>query len=285
MSVRVSRVRKQPVWFGGIHEEKGPVMKILFMGDIVGRKARSFLQKKLTSLVKEQGFDWVIANGENAAGGSGITEKVAKELFSAGIDIVTTGDHVFKKKEILSLLDETDIARPLNYGSEVRGKGSIIKEKNGVKICVINVLGRVFMPPIDCPFKAVRDVLDKVKQQAKVIIVDFHAEATSEKLAMGYFLAGKVSAVVGTHTHIPTADERIIDGFTAFITDVGMTGPCDSILGRRKEDIVEKFLTGIPTRFTLAEEDVRIQGVMLDIDEETGKARAIQRVEYREKDE
>ncbi len=256
-------------------------MRILFIGDIVGRKARQYLKEALLDIKEKEEADWIIANGENAAGGSGLTEKVAKELFSAGIDIVTTGDHAFRKKEIITLFDKMDILRPLNFGSLAKGKGWLIKEKEGRKIAVINLLGRVFMQPVDCPFKAIRDILDKVIKETRVIIVDFHAEATSEKGAMGHYLSGKVSAVLGTHTHIPTADKKILDGFTAFITDVGMTGPCDSVLGRRKEDIIEKLLTNMPTRFNLAEEDIRLQGALIDIKEDTGRAVSIKRVEYK----
>ena len=257
-------------------------MKILFLGDIVGRPARIYLKEFLPLLIKNERLDLVVANAENAAGGSGITEKVAEELFSSGIDIMTTGDHAFKKKDIFNIIDTKDIIRPLNYGDLAKGRGYLIKDKNGIKVCVINLLGRVFMQPVDCPFKAVTAVLEDVLSETKIVLVDMHAEATSEKLAMGNFLAQKVSAVVGTHTHIPTADERILEGFTAYITDVGMTGPFDSILGRRKEDIIEKFLTNIPCRFNLAEGDVRMQGVLLDIDEDSGRALSIKRVEYKQ---
>ena len=233
-------------------------------------------------MIKNEKLDLVIANAENAAGGSGLTEKVAQELFSSGIDLMTSGDHAFKKRDIFNIIDDLDITRPLNYGELAKGRGYIVKEKNGRKVCVINLLGRVFMQPVDCPFKAVSKVLEEVLPQTKIVIVDMHAEATSEKLAMGNFLAQKVSAVIGTHTHIPTADERIMEGFTAYITDAGMTGSFDSILGRRKEDIIEKFLTNIPCRFNLAEGDVRMQGVLLEIEESTGKAVSIKRVEYRQ---
>ena len=256
-------------------------MRVLFLGDIVGRPARQFLTGLLPGLIEEEKFDFVIANGENAAGGSGLTEKVSEELFSAGIDILTTGDHAFKKREIIPLFDRMDIIRPLNYGELAQGKGYIIKEKGGRKIGVINLLGRVFMQPADCPFKAAAAVLDEILKETRSVIVDIHAEATSEKSALGYFLAQKVSAVLGTHTHIPTADAKIIDGFTAYITDVGMTGAMDSVLGRQKDDIITRFLTNVPQRFNLAEGDVRAQGVILDIDEKTGRAESIERVEYK----
>ena len=250
-------------------------MKILFIGDIVGKPARAYLRESLKGIKEDLSAEFVIANGENSAGGSSITLKTAKEIFESGVDIITTGDHIFKKKESKDVLETMDAIRPLNYGSLAWGSGYIIKDK----VAVINLLGRVFMQPVDCPFKAVRDVLEEIKSKVNVVVVDMHAEATSEKLAMGYFLAGKVSAVLGTHTHIPTADERIIDDFTAYITDVGMTGSFDSVLGREKHQIIERFLTGMPVRFNLAQDDIRLQGVIMDIDETTGKAISIERVE------
>jgi metallophosphoesterase (TIGR00282 family) len=257
-------------------------MKILFIGDIVGKPARNFLRDRLDGLRQEEAIDCVIANGENAAGGSSITLDTAREIFDAGVDIITTGDHAFKKKESRQALEEFDIVRPLNYGELAFGKGLLIKEIAGVKVAVINLVGRVFMQPVDCPFKAVRDVLEDVKKQANVIVVDAHAEATSEKLALGYFLAGKVSAVIGTHTHIPTSDERIVDNCTAYITDVGMTGSFDSVLGREKHQVIEHFLTNMPVRFNLAQGDVRIQGIIIEVDSDTGKAMSVRRVEYKQ---
>lgn len=258
------------------------MIKILFIGDIVGRPARDYLKELIPSLRKELGLDFIIANGENAAGGSSVTPDTAKDIFNSGINVVTTGDHIFKKKESREALAKWDIIRPLNYGELAAGRGYIIKEVRGVKIAVINLLGRVFMQPVDCPFKAVRKILEDVRKEAKVIFVDMHAEATSEKLAMGYFLSGKVSAVAGTHTHIPTADERVIDGFTAYITDAGMTGSFDSVLGREKHQIIERFVTNMPNRFNLAQGDVRMQGVCVEVDEATGRALSIKRVEYKE---
>lgn len=256
-------------------------MKLMFIGDIVGRPARFCLKENLAGICKEVGADFVIANGENAAGGSSITPDTAEDIFCAGVDVITTGDHIFKKKEAREVLETKDCLRPLNYGDYPPGRGVLIREARTCKVAVINLLGRVFMPPIDCPFRAVRDVMEDVKKEAKIIIVDMHAEATSEKLAMGYFLAGKVSAVLGTHTHIPTADERIMENYTAYITDVGMTGSFDSILGREKHQIVERFVTNMPLRFNLAQEDVRIQAVIIDVDEQSGAACAIKRYEYR----
>jgi hypothetical protein len=257
-------------------------MKILFIGDIVGKPARNFLSKVLARFKEETAVDLVIANGENAAGGSSITPDTARDIFTAGVDILTSGDHIFKKKIARNVLENSPLIRPLNYGDSAAGSGYIIKEVKGVKVAVVNLLGRVFMNPVDCPFKAIKKLLPDLKNKAKIIIVDMHAEATSEKVAMGYFLAEKVSAVLGTHTHIPTADQRIINGFTAYLTDLGMTGSFDSVLGRQKEAIIERFLTNMPVRFDLAQEDLRIQGVILDIEEKSGKALAIERVEYKE---
>jgi len=256
-------------------------MKILFIGDIVGRPAREYLSDFLPDLKKDLSLDAIIANGENSAGGSSVTLDTAKDLFNSGIDVVTSGDHIFKKKEAKEVLASMDVLRPLNYGESVPGEGYLIKEFLGTKIAVVNLLGRVFMQPVDCPFKAIKDKLEEIRSQAKIIIVDIHAEATSEKLAMGYFLAQKVSAVIGTHTHIPTADERIIDDFTAYITDVGMTGSFDSVLGRQKSQIIERFVTNLPVRFDLAQDDLRMQGVLLTVDEDTGRAISIKRVEYK----
>ena len=257
------------------------MVKVLFIGDIVGKPARNYLKEILISVRKDLGVDFVIANGENAAGGSSITPDTAGDIFSAGVDVITSGDHIFKKKEAREVLDTRDLIRPLNYGESSAGKGYIIKEVSGVKIGVINLIGRVFMQPVDCPFKAVKSILEDVKKKAKIIFVDIHAEATSEKLAMGYFLSGKVSAVMGTHTHIPTADQRIIDNFTAYITDAGMTGSFDSILGREKHQIIERFITNMPLRFNLAQGDVRMQAVLVEVDKKSGKALSIERVEYR----
>lgn len=256
-------------------------MKILFLGDIVGKPARLYLNDALSKIRRDLACDVVIANGENSAGGSSITPDTAQEIFNAGIDIVTTGDHIFKKKESREAMERMDIIRPLNYGDAAAGRGYLIKEIKGHKVAVINLLGRVFMQPVDCPFKAVRAVIEDIKREAKIIVVDMHAEATSEKLAMGYFLAGKVSAVIGTHTHIPTADERILEGFTAYITDAGMTGSFDSILGREKHQIIERFVTNMPVRFNLAQGDVRMQGVVIEVEEDFGRARSIERVEYK----
>jgi len=259
-------------------------MRILFIGDIVGKPGRLYLRELLPRLRQERGIDMIIANGENAAGGSSITPDTAKELFDCTVDVITSGDHIFKKKESRDVLQLFDVIRPLNYGSLAAGEGVLVKETKGRKVGVINLLGRVFMQPSDCPFQAVKNIFEDIRRQSPIIIVDMHAEATSEKLAMGYFLAGKVSAVIGTHTHIPTADERIIDNFTAYITDAGMTGSFDSVLGREKHQIIERFVTNMPVRFNLAQTDVRMQGVLIDVEDQTGRALSIQRLEYKKTD-
>ncbi len=256
-------------------------MKILFVGDIVGKPGRLYLKESLHQIKQNLGIDFTIANGENAAGGSSLTLKTAKEIFDSGVDVITSGDHIFKKKEAKEVLEVLEVIRPLNYGELAYGRGYIIKEAKGIKIGVVNLIGRIFMQPLDCPFKTIRKILDELRSKTKIIIVDMHAEATSEKLAMAYFLSGKVSAVLGTHTHIPTADERIIGGTTAYITDVGMTGSFDSVLGREKYQIIERFITNMPVRFNLAQSDIRMQAVVIEIDNDSGKATFIQRVEYR----
>lgn len=256
-------------------------MRILFIGDIVGSPGRDIVRTSLRKVREREGIDCVIANGENAAGGSGLTPRISEELFSGGVDVLTSGDHIWKKREIYDYLDNSErMVRPANYPKGVPGNGSTVIDIAGKgKVGVINLLGRVFMDALDCPFDRVRDEIDKVKKQTKVIVVDMHAEATSEKVAMGWFLDGKVSAVVGTHTHIQTADEKILPEGAAYITDCGMTGPYDSVIGRRKEDILTRFLTQLPTRFEMASDGVEMHGVIIDVDVETGKATAIKRLQ------
>jgi metallophosphoesterase (TIGR00282 family) len=255
-------------------------MRILFIGDIVGRPGREAIAQALPEIVRAQKISLVIANAENAAGGSGITPEVARDLFDLGVDVITAGDHIWKRREILDILpEEKRILRPANLAPGCPGSGwGIFKTSDGDKVGVINLQGRVFMEAIECPFRASRDIVDKIRKETNVIIVDMHAEATSEKIALGYFLDGTVSAVLGTHTHVQTADEKILPNGTAFISDVGMTGPCDSVIGRRKEDIIERFLTGMPIRFEVADKDIQLQGVIVDIDPKTGKSSAISRL-------
>ena len=256
-------------------------MRILFIGDIVGQPGRDMIREKLRSFREAEGIDVVIANGENAAGGSGLTPKIVGELIKNGVDILTSGDHIWKKKEIYEYLETTDrVVRPLNYPKGVPGKGATVVDLEGVgKVGVINLVGRVFMDAVDCPFDRVRDEIDRLRKETPVIIVDMHAEATSEKVAMGWFLDGAASAVIGTHTHIQTADEKILPSGTAYITDCGMTGPYDSVIGRKKEIILTRFITQLPARFDMADGGVEMHGVIIDIDAETGKASSIRRVQ------
>ena len=256
-------------------------MKILFIGDIVGAPGREAINKLLPELKKEHALDFVIANAENASGGSGIIPKVADELFASGVDVLTSGDHIWKRKEIFELINKEDrILRPLNYPDFPPGRGSnIFKTKDGKKIGVINVNGRVFMDALECPFKSSLAAVVELSGETKVIIVDIHAEATSEKVALGWYLDGKVSAVLGTHTHIQTADERILPQGTAYLTDVGMCGPYDSVIGRKIENVLERFLTSLPVRFEVAQGNIQLCGAVLDIDEKTGRARSIVRIQ------
>jgi metallophosphoesterase (TIGR00282 family) len=254
-------------------------LKVLFIGDIVGKPGRSSLKALLPGLIDKLKIDFVIANGENAAGGFGITEKIAKELFEQGINVITTGNHVWDKKEdIPYIVREPNILRPFNYPPGVPGHGSIVCPHKGLKIGVINLMGRIFMIPVDCPFRTGLEEVERMRQLTKIIIVDFHGEATSEKIALGYFLDGKVSAVIGTHTHVQTADERILPKGTAYITDAGMTGPLDSIIGIEVPQIIERFLYQMPRKFEVAKGRTVFSGVVIDIDTVTGLARSIQRL-------
>lgn len=258
-------------------------MHILFIGDIVGSPGRNAVKQLLPELKREYQLDFVIANAENAAGGSGITAKVAQELFDFGISVLTTGDHIWKKREILEIINQEErILRPVNFPPTAPGRGeNVFSTPQGKKIAVINVQGRVFMEALDCPFRTAQEAVERVAGNTPLIIVDIHAEATSEKIALGWYLDGRVSCVLGTHTHVQTADEKILPEGTAFITDVGMTGPFDSVIGRRIEDVLERFITAVPVRFEVASENVQLHGVVLDIDEATGKARSIVRVQKR----
>jgi len=258
-------------------------MKILFIGDIVGSPGREAVKKLLPQLKEEHSLVFTIANAENASGGSGITQKVSEELFAAGVDVITSGDHIWKKKEIFELINQEErILRPLNFPAGAPGRGfACFKTKDGVKVGVINVNGRVFMDALEDPFKTALSAQEELSKKTKIIILDMHAEATSEKVALGWYLDGKVSAVLGTHTHIQTADEKILPNGTAYITDAGMTGPYDSVIGRRVEDVLERFLTSIPVRFEVAEGNIQLHGVVVDVDEDTGKARSIVRVQQK----
>lgn len=255
-------------------------MRLLLIGDIVGQPGRNAVKELLPVLEKEEKIDFVIANAENAAGGSGVTPQIAGELFGYGIDIMTTGDHIWNRREIIEYLDRDDrLLRPANYPKGVAGFGSCVVDKKSAKVGVINLAGRVFMDTIECPFRVVREEIDKMAGKTKIIFVDIHAEATSEKVALGWYLDGVVSCVFGTHTHIQTADERILPKGTAYITDLGMTGPYDSVIGRKIEQILTRFITQLPTRFEMAEENVQLAGAVVEVDEATGRARSIKRIQ------
>jgi len=259
-------------------------MKVLFLGDIVGRPGRTIVRERLPGVRSAEKIDLVIANGENAASGSGLTPRITDELFDSGIDVMTSGDHIWKKKDIYDYLKVSKkLIRPANYPGGVIGNGSTVVETgSGEKVAVINLLGRVFMDAIDCPFIRVKEEINGLSEVTPNIIVDIHAEATSEKVAMGWYLDGVVSAVLGTHTHIQTADEQILPKGTAYITDCGMTGPYDSVIGRKKELIIEHFVTQMPIRFEMASGDVEMHGVVIDINGDTGKARSIKRIRVKE---
>jgi metallophosphoesterase (TIGR00282 family) len=255
-------------------------VRILFIGDVVGRTGRDVVAALVPDMVRERGIDLVVANGENAAGGIGITSRTADELFHAGVDVLTSGNHVWHKRESYDLLDESErIVRPANYPPGAPGTGStVVGTTCGVPVGIVNLQGRVFMQEIDCPFRTGSEILRSLRQETPVIIVDIHAEATSEKLALGRYLAGQATAVLGTHTHVQTADERIIGGHTAYVTDVGMTGPSDSVIGIRTDLSIARFVTQLPQRFEAAKGPGMLNAVVIDADETTGAARGIERV-------
>jgi len=251
-------------------------LKVLFIGDIVGGPGRKAVKQYIGELRSQYRFDYCVANAENAAGGSGITYVTAQELYSCGIHAVTMGNHTWSKKEITTFIDsDTRIARPANYPAELPGKGTVIIDG---RLGVISLLGRIYMEPVDCPFKTLDMELEMLKRQVKAVIVDFHAEATSEKCALAWHADGRVSAVIGTHTHVQTADERILPCGTAFISDAGMTGPYEGVIGVKKELVIEKFRTSMPVRFEVAKGPVQFNAVLLDIDEDTGRATGIRRI-------
>lgn len=255
------------------------MLRILFLGDVVGEPGRRAVIDLVPTLKAEYELDFVIVNGENAAGGRGITPKITIDLLRAGIAVVTTGDHVWDQKELFNYIDtEPRLLRPINYPEDTPGQGSVVLETAKGKVGVINVQGRTFMQPIlENPFRALDAAITKMREETAVIFVDVHCETTSEKIAFGRFMDGRVSAVVGTHTHVQTADERIFPGGTAFLCDAGMCGPTESILGREIEPIITRFITNLPTTFPVAKGPVALSGALIDIDETTGKALAIQR--------
>lgn len=255
-------------------------MRILFIGDIVGKPGREAIRQLLKKMIGEYAVEFTIANGENAAGGMGITPAIAVEILHQGVDLLTSGNHIWAKKEIYPFLEEEKrILRPANYPPQVPGRGvGLFQSKNGEKIGAMNLEGRVFMKHLDCPFRIGEKEIEALRKETPIVVVDFHAEATSEKMAMGWFLDGRVSAVLGTHTHVQTSDEKILEGGTAYITDVGMTGPLDSVIGIRKQVAVNRLLTQIPWKYDVATGGVELQGVIIDVEGETGRARSIQRV-------
>ena len=255
-------------------------MRILFVGDIVGKAGRQAIEGLLERILADHRIDFTVANGENAAGGMGITPAIASDFLDLGVDVLTSGNHIWAKKEIVPFLDEEErLLRPANYPNGVSGRGmGIFRLGNGKRVGVLNLEGRVFMKNLECPFRVGEKEVEKLKEQTPIILVDFHAEATSEKVALAWFLNGKVSAVVGTHTHVQTADERILSGGTAYITDAGMTGPLASVIGIRRQIALERFLTQVPLKFDVATEEIELQGVILEVDEQTGKSRSIERI-------
>ena len=261
-------------------------MKILLVGDIVGRPGREMVRKGLRGLVERHGVDLVIANAENSAAGFGVTKDIGDTLLEYGVHVMTSGNHIWDKKEVLDYIrSEPRLLRPANYPAGLPGKGSYVAQTpDGRAVGVINAMGRVFMTPIDDPFQVVLREVEAIRNRAKVIIVDFHAEATSEKVAMGWHLDGKVTAVVGTHTHVQTADDRILPNGTAYLTDVGMTGPHDSIIGMEVEPSLSRFLTGMSVKFEPASGNPRLNAVVIDADEKTGRATSIMRISHSDKE-
>ena len=255
-------------------------MKVLFIGDIVGSIGRATVEKYLPRLKKKYEPDVVIANGENAAAGRGITRKIYHQLLQMGVDVITMGNHTWDNKEIFEFIDEAEyLIRPANFSEEAPGKGMVQVSKKGVTLSVINLHGRVFLPPHEDPFKMADELIEEARKTSPLVFIDFHAEATSEKIALGWHLDGRVSAIVGTHTHVQTADARIFPGGTAYITDVGMTGPYDEILGMNKESVIYKFQTNMPSRFEVPKSGREVlSGFFVEIDNETGKALSFERI-------
>jgi 2',3'-cyclic-nucleotide 2'-phosphodiesterase len=257
-------------------------MTILFIGDIVGRPGRDLVQKGLRALIEHYDVDLTIANAENAAAGFGLTRDIGETLLEWGIDVMTSGNHIWDKKEVLEYIGvEPRLLRPANYPAGVPGRGSCVAQtRDGRAVGVINVMGRVFMAPLDDPFAVALREIDAVRHRARIIVVDMHAEATSEKIAMGWHLDGRVTAVIGTHTHVQTADERVLPGGTAYLTDAGMTGPHDSIIGMEKEPSLARFLNGMPAKFEPASGNPRLNGAVIEADDKTGRATTITRISY-----
>jgi len=254
-------------------------VNVLFVGDIFGRPGKQVASHLIPKIRRERNIDCCIANGENAAGGFGLTETTAQKMFSYGVDVITSGNHIWDRREVETLLIQSDrILRPANYPPGVPGNGYTVIDMGGCAVGVVNLMGRVFLPPIDCPFRVADDIIARLRELTTIILIDFHAEGTSEKIALGWYLDGRVSAVIGTHTHVMTADERILPNGTAYITDVGMTGPHDSVIGVRVDQSIARIMTHVPVKFSPAEENLKFNAVIVDIDEESGKARSIERI-------
>src|SRR2546428_375736 len=255
-------------------------MRILFIGDVIGEPGRKTVARQVPRLVRERGVDCVIANAENAAGGFGVTPDVARELFAVGVHVLTSGNHIWDKKEIIEYIkEEPRLLRPANYPKGVPGYGSVVSTTaSGDKIGVLQLMGRVSMPTLDCPFRVGREEAERLRQEVSTTVVDMHAEATSEKMAMGCYLDGTVSGVFGTHTHVQTADERILPKGTAYLTETGMTGPSESVIGIKKEIAIEKFLTQMPRRFEVASGPCVFSAVVVDVATTVGKALSIERL-------
>lgn len=254
-------------------------MRLLFIGDIFGSPGRRAITRLVPGLRRELELDFVIANGENAVSGAGLNPASVEEILGAGVDVITGGNHGFDKAEGIPVIDrEPRVLRPINYPPGTPGRGVGVYAAGETKIAVISVMGRIFMQPLDCPFRGVDTALEEIGDRASIVFVDFHAEATSEKIGLGWYLDGRVSAVVGTHTHVQTADEKILPRGTAHLTDAGMTGPHDSIIGTRKELALQRMLAQMPVRFQPAERDVRLHGALIDIDPDNGRARSITRI-------
>jgi metallophosphoesterase (TIGR00282 family) len=253
---------------------------LLCFGDVVGRPGRQGITVALKDLKARFSPSFAVVNAENSAGGSGISVSVSSKLFSAGVDVITTGDHFYRNKEFVTVVDDARVLRPANFPAAAEGHGwGLYPLPTGHKIGVVNLMGRIFMDPQRCPFEVADEIIPRLREQTSLIVVDMHAEATSEKVALGWHLDGRVSVIFGTHTHIQTADERILPGGTAYITDVGMTGPYDSVIGREKAPVLRKLRTGMPARFDVAKNDVRACGVIVQLDTDTGKALSIERVQ------
>jgi 2',3'-cyclic-nucleotide 2'-phosphodiesterase len=258
-------------------------LKILFIGDIVGAPGRKIVHERLADILQQQHIDLCLANGENSASGFGITGRLAQDLLASGIEVITGGNHIWDRREITEFFPhEPRLLRPANFPPALPGSGLYVgRAKNGTGYAVLNLQGRTFMAALDDPFRTATSELSRIPPDVKVIIVDMHAEATSEKQAMGWYLDGKVSAVLGTHTHVPTADNHVLPGGTAYITDVGMTGPHDSVIGMEKKGVLQRFLDAMPARFVVAEGDVQMNTVLIEVDEATGKASSIERLNFR----